>query len=121
MLTVKGRVMNVFHVPAKTMRDGEIREPFSKVQLMGETPLQTGGVQLEMLDLKTDRGTAFEAAKGRVVECAVRPYAFAGETGNVMGGVSLVKGAEIILLNDKGEREGVLSADGPRNQQRKAG
>lgn len=115
MLTLKGRIVNVFHVPPRTNRDGEVLPPYSKVQLMGEVPLPQGGVQVELIDLRTDRGTAFEAAKGKLVECAVRPYAFAGEGGGVIGGVSLLKGVEIRLLKDDGSPAGVLASEGPQN------
>lgn len=115
MLTVKGLIMNVYHVPARTTRDGELLEPYSKVQLMGEMPLPQGGVQMELLDLRTDRGTAFEQAKGKLVECSVRPYAFAGEGGKVVAGLSLIKGVEIRLLKEDGTRAGALSSDGPSN------
>jgi hypothetical protein len=116
MLTLRGRVMNVYHVPMKTTRDGEIREPYAKVQIMGEIPLPQGGVQMDLIDLRTDRGNAFERAKGQLVECAVRPYAFAPEGGgSVIGGVSMIKGVEIKLLKDDGTPGGILAQDGPTN------
>lgn len=116
MMVLRGRVINVYHMPATTTKDGLIREPYSKVQIMGAIPLASGGEQMELVDLRTDRGHAFEAAKGRNVECMVRPYAFQAEGGGVIGGVSMLKGVEIKLFDDDWKPSGKLASDSPRSK-----
>lgn len=98
MLVLEGRVVNVAHKPARTTKDGEIIPATTHVQILGGLP----GAQMDLFNLKTDRGTAFEAAQGKIVRCPVRPYAFAGDGGGIIAGLSMVQGAQILLVDDKG-------------------
>ena len=108
MLILTGQVMKVFEVPSRTNREtGEVIPASSKVQIMGDVPVQGGETRLELYDLKTDRGPAFRAAVGKRVRCPVQVYSFDGNAGLYM-----VKTGEIELVNECGEKTGLL--DGGR-------
>jgi hypothetical protein len=104
-IQVTGRVVNVFRGRAGTDRKtGEVIEPKSKVQLLCETKLQQGGVEMDMHSFNTDRPSAFEAAKGKLVRCPLKRWT--GEEG--ASGYYIPKGVEIELVDDTGKSAGPL-------------
>ena len=114
MLTLTGQVMKVFTTPPSTNpTTGEVREGFDKVQIMGEVPLQGGESKLELFELRTNRGEAFRRATGKRVRCAVDHYAFKGERGDVVSGLFLMKNAEIEMIDEKGNKTGLLDQAAP--------
>ena len=105
-LSLTGTVMNVYAVAARTdPATGEIRPAASKVQIMGEIKQGDGSVRYDMHDLRTDRGTAFMAAKGKKVRCPVAIFNIEGTAG-----LYLPKNAEIELVDDTGKKTGLLDS-----------
>lgn len=107
MLTLRGRIVNVVNSPARTTTEGEIIPPSCRVEILAGIV----GKKMELFTLKTERGSAFQAAMGRQVECQVQPYAFAGERGGVVAGLSMVKDCEILLIDEATGKTTAMPAD----------
>lgn len=103
MLTVRGTVWKIFKAPAVTdKKTGEVIEN-DRVQIFGEIPLANGDSKSGLVELKcTDRVAAFEAALKKEVRCYVDQF----HTGPDRGGLFLVKGSEIELVDAKGVKVG---------------
>lgn len=92
MLTLQGRVINCFKkLSEPDSKTGEVREQKPKVQILGETPLKGGGVEMGTTTLSVTDLPRWEKLKGQVVRCHVAQW-FSDKGGD--GGLYLVKGTE---------------------------
>jgi hypothetical protein len=106
-IQVVGRVVNVFQGrPTTDNKTGEVRPAKSKVQLLYETKLENGGVEMDMLTFNTDRPLAFEAARNKIVRCPLKMWE--GENGGA--GLYVPKGVEIELLDENGKKVGLVES-----------
>lgn len=80
MLTLCGRVVNVFVQPGGTSKKtGETFEPRDKVQLLGEIPLPTGGHRLDLVTLSVEDASEYKPLTGKPIRVPVGVFA-AGRT-----------------------------------------
>jgi len=75
MLTLYGKVVNVYVQPGGTNRKGEEYDPQDKVQLVGSFPVETGGHRLDIVTLSTEDGEIFRKLENRHVRVPVGVYA----------------------------------------------
>lgn len=76
MLTLFGRVVNVFVQPGGTSKKtGEVFEPRDKVQLLGEIPLPTGDHRLDLVTLSVEDATEYKRMVGKAIRVPVGVFA----------------------------------------------
>jgi len=90
MLTLQGRVINCFKKLAEpNAKTGEVFDPKPKVQILGETPLKGGGVEMSTTTLSVTDLPAWDKLKGQVVRVYVAQW-FSDKGGD--GGLYVLKG-----------------------------
>jgi hypothetical protein len=68
MFTVTGQVLKTFIQPGQANKEtGEIGKPSTKVQIMGEMPVQGGDSRLELITLTAESKQTYEDLKGKRV------------------------------------------------------
>jgi len=81
MLTLTGRLENVFKSPDGVGKDGVHYQGAFKVQILAAEALRNGQERLSVFDLRTDDPGAFEGLTGEEVKVEVRAYAFGQQVG----------------------------------------
>jgi hypothetical protein len=95
MFTVTGQVLKTFVQPGSVNREtGEVSEPSSKVQIMGEMPVKGGDSRLDLITLTVENKKTFEDLKGKKVRVPLG--FFAPQKGNIV--YFIPKGAEPELV-----------------------
>lgn len=79
MLSLTGKVHNVFHAPEGVKKDGTKYGGQSKVQIMAENELQNGEVQSKLLDLTVESISQFKELVGEMVRIPVGVYVQSGQ------------------------------------------
>lgn len=79
MLTLRGQVMNVLRVDARTSKEGEKFEGYDQVQIMCQEATQNGETRFTLQTMKTERPEQFRRLVGKVVSCAVGVFAVGGQ------------------------------------------
>ena len=79
MLTLHGRIVNVFLTPSGVKKDtGEIYGGMHRVQLLAEALLKNGERRVELVDLTVDDPKPFSALQGQQVDVPVGVFVAAG-------------------------------------------
>lgn len=79
MLTLRGRVENVFHREARVAKDGQKFEASEHVQLLCSQEMQNGDARMELVTLRTDRLDEFRAVEGQEIRCDVGAFVSGGQ------------------------------------------
>lgn len=74
MLTLSGQLINIFHTPAGVTKKGDEYDSADRLQLLCETPTQTGELRMEMVDLKVKSAEKYRELVNTPVSLAVRTY-----------------------------------------------
>lgn len=83
MFTVTGQVLKTFIQPAVVNNEtGVLGEPSTKVQLMGEMPVQGGESRLDLITLTIQDRKAYDALTGKIVRIPLG--FFAPQKGNIV-------------------------------------
>ncbi len=106
MLSVRGVVWRIFKQTTKDKETGEVIEN-DRVQILGDIPMVGGQEKSGIIEFKcTERVAAFQAALKKEVRVYVDQY----HTGADRGGLYLVKGSVIELIDAKGVKLGEADA-----------
>lgn len=82
MITLCGQVANTYEQPGGTSKKtGEVFDPRDKVQIMGQLPVTTGGVKLELVTLNCESAAEYRALVGQKIRVAVGVYAIGKSIG----------------------------------------
>lgn len=82
MITLCGQVANTYEQPGGTSKKtGEVFDPRDKVQIMGQLPLPTGGVKLELVTLNVESAAEYKALIGQRIRVPVGVYAVGKSVG----------------------------------------
>lgn len=83
MFTVSGQVMKTFVQPGSVDKDtGQVSKPSSKVQIMGEMPVQGGDSRLDMITLTVENIKVYSDLVGKKVRVPLG--FFAPNKGNIL-------------------------------------
>lgn len=83
MFTVSGQVMKTFIQPGVVDKDtGESSKPSSKVQIMGELPVQGGESRLDLITLTVENIKTYADLKGKNIRVPLG--FFAPQKGNIV-------------------------------------
>lgn len=74
MLTLTGKVTNVFEAPKGTNKEGKEYGGGDKVQLLVQNPLQNGETRMDVVTLATDQADFFRAREGQQVRLPVGAF-----------------------------------------------
>lgn len=75
MLTLNGRIENVFKAPTGINKEGKEYGGQDRVQIMAQTELQNGETRLELVNLTVTNSRSYEALKGQQVRIPVGVFA----------------------------------------------
>ena len=78
MLTLRGQLANVLHVPERTDREGKTYPPYCQVQMMVEQRLQDGQRRLGLQTFKVDDPDLFTPLQGREIDVPVGAFVAKG-------------------------------------------
>lgn len=83
MLTLKGKLLNIFTTNEYTTAEGKIIPPKTKLQLLTKTPLKNGGTKNELTDLSIppEKVTKYKGKENSDVEvdvAVIGKYTFYG-------------------------------------------
>lgn len=67
MIKLEGVVINTFKIEAGTNKKGEEYEAADKVQLLGSLELPNGQIKNELIDLKVEDASIYEAFKNKLI------------------------------------------------------
>lgn len=83
MFTVTGQVLKTFIQPASLDRTtGQIGHPSTKVQIMGEMPVQGGESRLDLITLTVEDKKTYDDLKGKKIRLPLG--FFAPQKGNIV-------------------------------------
>lgn len=83
MFTVTGQVLKTFIQPGQVDKEsGEVGKPSSKVQIMGEMPVQGGDSKLDLITLTVENQKVYEELKGKRIRVPLG--FFAPQKGNIV-------------------------------------
>lgn len=78
MLTLNGRIINVYQTPGGSTKDGKRFESQDRVQFQCENLLQNGQVRIELIDLNISRPEPFKALLNKPVSIPVGVFVSSG-------------------------------------------
>jgi hypothetical protein len=67
MIKLEGTVINTFHIDGGKNKKGEDYEASDKVQLLGSLELPNGQIKNELIDLKVEDASIYEAFKNKLI------------------------------------------------------
>lgn len=83
MFTVTGQVLKTFIQPGQVDKDtGEVGKPSTKVQIMGEMPVQGGDSKLDLITLTVENQKTYDDLKGKKIRLPLG--FFAPQKGNIV-------------------------------------
>jgi hypothetical protein len=83
MFTVTGQVLKTFIQPGQVDKEtGEVGKSSSKVQIMGEIPVQGGDSRLDLITLTVENQKSYEELKGKRIRVPLG--FFAPQKGNIV-------------------------------------
>jgi hypothetical protein len=83
MFTVTGQVLKTFVQPGQVDKEtGEMGKPSTKVQIMGEMPVQGGDSKLDLITLTIENQKTYDDLKGKKVRLPLG--FFAPQKGNIV-------------------------------------
>jgi hypothetical protein len=75
MLTLNGKIINVFDTPESTdKKTGEIREAKFRIQIMAENELQNGQRRFDLVNLSVDQPALYKPLQGQNVRVPVGAF-----------------------------------------------
>ena len=67
MIKLEGTVINTFHLEGGKNKKGEEYEASDKVQLLGSLELPNGQIKNELIDLKVEDASIYDAFKNKLI------------------------------------------------------
>jgi hypothetical protein len=67
MIKLEGTVINTFHIEAGKKKNGDEYDAADKVQLLGSLELPNGQIKNELIDLKVEDASIYEAFKNKLI------------------------------------------------------
>jgi len=74
MLTLNGKIINVFETPIRNSKDGKSYGGQYKIQVMAENELQNGQIRNDLIDLTVESFSPFKPLLGQMVRIPVGVY-----------------------------------------------
>jgi hypothetical protein len=79
MLTLNGKIINVFDTPESTDRKtGEVRDAKFRIQVMAENELQNGQKRYDLVNLSVDQPALYKPLTGQLVRVPVGAFVASG-------------------------------------------
>lgn len=79
MLTLNGKIINVFDTPESTDRKtGEVRDAKFRIQVMAENELQNGQKRYDLVNLSVDQPALYKPLTGQLVRVPVGAFVAGG-------------------------------------------
>lgn len=78
MLTLNGRVLNVFQSPEGVNKEGQKYGGQHRVQIMCQNTLQNGEIRVDLVNLTVDNPTQYQKLVNRLVRVPVGVFVSAG-------------------------------------------
>lgn len=96
MFTVTGQVLKTFIQPGQVDKEtGEVGKPSTKVQIMGEMPVQGGDSKLDLITLTVENQKTYDDLKGKKIRLPLG--FFAPQKGNIVYFVPKGSSPELVV------------------------